>query len=334
MDTKITNLIKKKNLKLVRYEMKKVRNATKPELAERTGISLVTVNSLVKDLLKSGEVLEDAMVKPKLGRPAVTYKYNSEYQLGLVILMHEMGKKDIAYFSVCNLYGEKIARSEKLLGTITKESFDSTIDKLLLRYPAIQVIGFGLPVQEVNERLSISDYNGLLDVEFRSYIEEKYRLPVFIENDINAAVIGHCYLNNRLSNECVIGLYFPSKYEPGAGIYRNGELIKGRNGLAGEIKYLPLDIDYKQFGSKENVINHFALKVIKIFMCLYNPEKIIIYKEKNSYDFANKIETLCLSRIEKMLIPEIKVSNEINRDFENGMICLALEQLDNKNELE
>lgn len=312
---------------LIRDELKRVRTATKPLLAELTGISLVTVNSLIKDLVVSGEVLEDTVVQPQLGRPAVSYKYNSEYKLVLLIFMHEIEREDIANFIICNLYGEKIAVYKKTLNKITKESFNPTIEEILLNYTNIEVIGFGLPVVEIKGRLSISDYDDLLNIEFRSYIEDKFQKLVFIENDINAATFGFCCSNAIKKNECVVGLYFPQKYAPGAGIYRNGELVKGRDGLAGEIRYLPLNIDWEHFYYKEDTINQLIIKVIKIFMCLYNPEKIVIYRENNDYNFESKIEEICPSNIEKILIPEIIISDKLNADFENGMVHLALDQL-------
>lgn len=327
MNTKTMNLIKKKNIDLLRDEMKRIKTATKPQLAELTGISLVTVNSLIKNLVESKEVLEDTVVQPQLGRPAVTYKYNAEYKLALLIFTHEIDGEDIANFIVINLYGEKIAVYKKFLGEISIESFDSSIEEILLIYDNIEVIGFGLPAQEVNGRLSVSDYDNLRNVEFCSYIQVRFNKPVFIENDINAATVGYCCTNVQTKDECIIGLYFPSKYAPGAGIYRNGELIKGRDGLAGEIKYLPLNIDWEHFDYLEATVNQIVLKVIRIFMCLYNPDKIVIYKENVRYDFTSELEKICISSVEKILLPSIVISNNLNSDFENGMICLALEKL-------
>jgi len=315
---------------LIRNELKRVKVATKPQLAEITGISLVTVNSLIKDLVSSGEILEDTIVQPQLGRPALSYKYNSEYKLALLIFIHEIKKQDIAHFIICNLCGDKVAVFKKSFNRIKMDTFDSTIEEILSSYTNIEIIGFGLPAVEIKGRLSVSDYDALLNVEFGSYIENKFKRPVFIENDINAATFGYCCSKIINKNICVIGLYFPYKYAPGAGIYRNGELIKGRDGLAGEIRYLPLDIDWEQFDFDEDTVNQLITKVIKIFMCLYNPHKIVLYRESNGYNFATHVEKNCNTEIEHIIIPEIVISDSLNSDFENGMIHLALKQLNNE----
>lgn len=328
MNAKSTNPIRERNKNLLLQELKKVRTATKPQLASLTGISLVTVNALIKDLAESGEVTEDMAVQPQLGRPAASYKYNAAYKLALIIFMHESNKKDEAYFTVCNLYGESIFTVSKPLESVKLDSFDQTIEELLSEYPAIRIIGFGIPGQESGSRLIISDYDGLRDAELRPYMEDRFKLPVFVENDINAAIAGYCRLESFGNGKCAAGLYFPGKYAPGAGICRNGELIKGRDGLAGEIKYLPFGIDWEDSEYDEEAVNGHIVKVIQVFMCLYNPDRIVLYKEGAEFDFQRALEQECLSDIEKMMMPEIVISDRLNADFKTGMIHLALEKME------
>ena len=45
------NLIKDENLKVLRHVLRKEREAAKPQLAEKTGLSIVTIQSLIKTLL-------------------------------------------------------------------------------------------------------------------------------------------------------------------------------------------------------------------------------------------------------------------------------------------
>ncbi|MGP3785842.1 hypothetical protein [Paenibacillus sp. 1A_MP2] len=61
---KIANayLMKEININHVRQVMKRVETATKPQLASLTKLSVVTVNSLVKELCDLGELFEDETV--------------------------------------------------------------------------------------------------------------------------------------------------------------------------------------------------------------------------------------------------------------------------------
>lgn len=327
MVKKSNNIIKETNLNLIRSEMKKAKMATKPQLAELTKISLVTVNALMKELMETSEVIEDSVIQPQLGRPATLYKYNAEYSLALVIYMYEKNKMDVVNFSVCNLYGEVIKTLHNEIESITLEKIDLNISNLLTQYPNIKIIGFGVPGVEVDDQLIISDYTVFQDIKLSCYIENKFKKPVFVENDVNAAVVGYCYNHLEQKDKCVIGLYFPSKYAPGAGIYINERLVKGCKGLAGEIKFLPLGINWDTFDHEIEKVNDVIVKVMKTFMCLYNPDTIVLYQEKPGCDYLSKLHDICATSMEKMMIPEIIVSDNLNNDFENGMICLALERL-------
>lgn len=163
---------------------------------------------------------------------------------------------------------------------------------------------------------------------FTSYIEEKFQLPVIFENDINAAVEGYCYSHQVTEKQCVIGVYFPSKYPPGAGIYINGGIYKGRNGLAGEIKYLPFEIDWENFDYNEEQMKEIIIKTILSFCCMYNPDTIVIYGEGIPDTIAAEFKSRCNSEIEKIMIPEIVISKELNCDFEIGIKQIALKALE------
>ena len=90
------NLIKEKNLQKLRKALRQEKTATKSRLAELTGISVVTIQSLLQILIENGEAKEDEIVQPQLGRPAVSYRFCECAELMLVIFLLEKDKKDTA----------------------------------------------------------------------------------------------------------------------------------------------------------------------------------------------------------------------------------------------
>lgn len=328
MSTVNTNLQKEINLNKLRNAFKLKKIASKPQLAEQTGLSVVTINSLVSILVENGEVIEDVIMPSNGGRPATSYKFNNEFSLALVIYMYEQNSKDTVFICVSDLYGEIVDKIEKKMTEIKKDSFDSLIEKMLLKYPNIKVISFGMPGEEVNGRLLISDYKELKDQYFTTYIKEKFNLPVLFENDINAAIEGYCCSHGGTKSQCVIGIYFPSKYPPGAGIYINGGIYKGRNGLAGEIKYLPLGVDWENFSFDKVQMKEIILKTLLAFSCMYNPDIIVLYGDEISDNIISEFKGKCSSEIEKIMIPEIIISKELNHDFEIGIKQIALNYLE------
>lgn len=322
------NIIKNININKVRSALKASVTATKPQLAEITGLSVVTVNSLVNTLLEAGEVLTDTILNSDGGRPAASFRYNSKFRLALTIFMHEYKGQDTAFYCVTDLMGEVIERIEQNLSNVHVDSFDGIIEHLLCKYSPIKAICFGIPGGEVNQRLVISDYEKLKDQSLSGYISEKFHLPVHVENDINAAVIGYCQKNNVSNNKCVIGLYFPGKYPPGAGIYLNGDIYKGRNGLAGEIKYLPFGVDWESFDYNPVDMETLKIKTIQAFQCMFNPDTIVLYGEKPTDSISETIHEKCMSAAEKIMLPELIISTDLNTDFEAGVTKIALKMIE------
>lgn len=323
-------LVKEINLNKLRNAFKFKKIASKPQLAEFTGLSVVTINSLVNILVESGEVIEDIILPSNGGRPATAYRFNSEFTLALVIYMYEQRGEDTAFICVSNLYGETIEKIEKKMLEIKKDSFDSLIEEMVKKYTNIKVISFGMPGKEIDKRLLISDYKELKNELFTTYIKEKFKLPVIFENDINAAVEGYCYSHGVAEEQCIIGIYFPNKYPPGAGIYINGGIYKGRNGIAGEIKYLPFEVDWENFDFNESQMKEIMIKTILSFCCMYNPDNIVLYGEGIDDSIISEFEGRCNSEIEKIMIPPIIISKELNNDFEIGIKHIALKYLEPK----
>lgn len=328
------NLVKASNLDILRRALKEKRVATKPQLSELTGLSVVTINSLVNHLIENGEIIEGEMLPSGGGRPAVSYKFNSEYKLALIIYMNECNGENYAYIAVVNLYGEIIEKHKRIMGNIKLKSFDSIIEKILSKYPNIGVISFGMPVVEVSGRLLISDYQELENTFFTSYIKEKFNIPVLIENEVNLAIAGYAFTNKFPKDKTAIGIYFPSNYPPDAGIYINGKIYKGRNGLAGEIKYLPCNkIDWENFDYRVDKIKEVIINTILSFNCMYNPDLIVVYNDKINEAIIEEIINKCDSEIEKEMMAEIIISREINKDFETGIKHIALRELENFTEI-
>lgn len=249
--------------------------------------------------------------------------------------MYENNNQDTAYYSVSDMLGNIIYTYKEHLQDININSYNNTIKHIIQKYPKISAIGFGMPGEEFNGRMIISDYENLRNINFSQHIKNIFNIPVIIENDINCAIIGYCKNNSIAINECSIGLYFPNKYPPGASIIIDGKLHKGRDGLAGEIKYLPIwnngyPIDWDNFNF--NDINAFSEMIIRItlsFNSMYNPHRIVIYGDGIPSDIVKKMYEHCNSDIEKIMYPEIVLNKNFEKDFYLGINTITLNYLSN-----
>ncbi|NUU62180.1 ROK family protein [Paenibacillus agri] len=321
------NLIKEINLNHVRRVMKQVQTATKPQLSALTKLSVVTINSLVKDLVKYGELLEDELVSSSGGRPALNYRYNFNYHLALVLYMREYQGQDTVVATVINLQGDVLAREDYVMALFEKERLYAIINQFLVQYPSINVIGLGIPGQSVHGEITVSSHERLNGIRIIEDLQQEFGLPVVLENDVNAAVVGYCVEREPEEEQTVVGIYFPDKTPPGMGIYLDGRIVKGKDGMAGEIKFLPLHADWGSsldFQAFAEVVS----QTIHITNAILAPHKIVIYQQQmNPADWAQYWKEY-RAKHNMPVEPEVLLETTFQEDFEIGMKWLTLKELE------
>ncbi|MFM9277582.1 ROK family protein [Paenibacillus jiagnxiensis] len=320
-------LMKEINLNNVRQVMKRVETATKPQLAKLTNLSVVTVNSLVKELHDLGELFEDEIVPSNGGRPALTYRYNYDFSLALVIYIKEKQEQELVSVTVVNLEDHILVKEEHLMPVFDRQHFYEIIGHFLTLYPSIKVIGIGIPGQAVNGEITVTSHQELTGVRMIEEIESQFGLPVMVENDVNAAVIGYCAQQDLDDEQIVLGIYFPTKYPPGMGIYLDGKIVKGKNGMAGEIKFLPMDLDWN--GGMDKMT--FAGKVCQIIQtvnAVLAPDKIVIYQDTVEEETWKTVWETYQIRQPMPSYPEVILQQTFQQDFEAGMRWLTLKELE------
>ncbi|ASA20787.1 ROK family protein [Paenibacillus donghaensis] len=330
MDKASPNLMKEINLNTVRRAMKQHGKATKPQLAALTGLSVVTIQSLMKELIELGEVEEDALIPSNGGRPVLNYRFNYNHSLALVIHMNELQVEDIVFVAVFNLNGDPLLNREYSFKDIfNRKIFYRMLDELLALFPSIKVMGIGIPGQSVNGKIIVSSHQELQGVELAGELERRYGLPVVLENDVNAAVSGYCHHKQTAEEQCILGIYFPEKYPPGVGIYLNEGIVKGKNGMAGEIKFLPLNVDWYRAMTAEVFIET-VCTIVQTLSAVLAPDQIVIYREQIDVEAWRSGWDSYQSTHGLPSAPEIRISNAFYEDFKEGMKWLTLQALEPK----
>jgi predicted NBD/HSP70 family sugar kinase len=323
-----TAMVRELNTGLVRNTLRGERRATKHRIAEITGLSVVTVASVLRTLTERREAFAEALVPSRGGRPAREYRYNAGYACGAVIFGHEYQGKDTFFVRVVNLFGEILYAAKTKTPEIRLRSFEKILDGLIKSYPAVKMIGFGLPGREYNGVMTLNDYPYIEGSRFSDHYRNRYGLPVVFENDVNSAVLGYCGRHELSGDSGIVYIYFPRNYPPGAGILINGKLIRGWKNYAGELKWLPL-------GARPKIPRYdggrIVSRIIQSVSAVLNPEKIILAgdlfnpprKEARWIDPIRRIKKDCASVLGASC-PDILVSGEFTLDFERGIIGQTL----------
>lgn len=133
---------------------------------------------------------------------------------------------------------------------VLKDVFD-TIDTLIT--PEIKAIGIGVPsVVDVDEGIvyDVQYIPSWKVVPLKKILEERYLIPVYVNNDANCFAVGEHYFGKGRDVESMIGLTLGTGV--GAGIIINNKLYPGRNCGAGEfgmVDYLDKVYEYYCSGS-------------------------------------------------------------------------------------
>lgn len=327
MKKSTANIMKMNNMNNIRQVMMRVKTATKPQLAALTNLSVVTVNSLIKELIGRGEIVEDKIAPSSGGRPALTYRYDYNHSLALVITMRERQGKEVVSAAVINLENGVLLQEEHVVPALDRQRLLHIIKPILAAYPSIHVIGIGIPGQVVNGEITISSHHELTGFRMIDDIQSHFGIPVIVENDVNAAISGYCAQQHVEHDSCVLGIYFPSKYPPGMGIYLNGKVIKGKNGMAGEIKFLPFNLDWVQLMDHHDFLQAVCL-IIQTVNAVLAPDKIVIYQDRvEPHAWQSAWETYQQKQV-MASYPKVVQHMTFQEDFEAGMRWLTLQALE------
>jgi glucokinase len=127
------------------------------------------------------------------------------------------------------------------------EALSGLISKL--NPASVSAIGIGVPTVVDVERgivynaTNIKDWK---DVPLKDILQEKFNVPVFVNNDANCFVAGEKHFGKAKGLKSVVGLVVGTGL--GTGLIINNQLYEGRNCGAGEICNLPyLEKNYEYY---------------------------------------------------------------------------------------
>ncbi|ACZ00800.1 ROK family transcriptional regulator [Streptobacillus moniliformis] len=208
---------------------------TRMDLSLKLNISPAAISKTMKKLIEENLVLEDDTLSSKGGRPRKILKINSEYKKVIGI---NFGPGFI-YISVSKIDGSIIETrkkkfqfkvSQKLITLLTDE-----LDLLFERYNKNEILGIGLAVNGiVNTRDGSSIFSPHLkwsNIKLREYLENKFNLPVIVDNDVRAMLKAEIYKVKKLSNV----MYIYIRDGIGSSIMINNKIFEGVNFCTGEI---------------------------------------------------------------------------------------------------
>lgn len=239
-------LVKRINKALVLNTIRKKDVIFRAEIAKKTGLNRSTVSALVDELLADGLILETGTGVSQGGRKPVILSINKDF--GSVIGI-DLGVNYI--LSVLTNFAGDILWEKRLIvptNVPQQQRLDdlySLIEETLRHAPptvrGIIGIGVGVPgIVNYQEGLILLAPNlRWKNVHLRTMIEERFHIPVCIDNEANAGAIGEKWFG--MGKKASDFVYVSAGTGIGTGIIINNELYRGASGLAGEMGHMTID---------------------------------------------------------------------------------------------
>jgi len=156
-----------------------------------------------------------------------------------------------------------------------------TIDALIAK--DVAAIGIGVPsVVDVEEGIvyDVQYIPSWKEVPLKRTLEERYKRPVFVNNDANCFALGEYYFGKGRGATSMIGLTIGTGL--GGGVIVNNKLFPGRNCGAGEFGLLPYkDNILEYYCSGSFFQNVHGLEGVKVFEQAKkgDPQALALYAE-------------------------------------------------------
>ncbi|GLX66203.1 ROK family transcriptional regulator [Paenibacillus glycanilyticus] len=241
-------LIKKINTSIVLEAVLKNAPLSRAQISELTGLNKATVSNLVQDLIDSDLILEIGPGESSGGRKPVMLLFNGKagYAVGI-----DLGVNYIRGV-LSDLEGNVVAELQRSLKKhqleFTLKELVQCIEELIGKAPLSPygIVGIGIGVPGI-----VDDQGSILfapnlewqDVEMQRLLEERFQLPVTIDNEANAGAQGE--QKYGIGRGIAHQIYVSVGIGIGTGIILNKELYKGATGFSGELGHLSIEFNGK-----------------------------------------------------------------------------------------
>jgi glucokinase-like ROK family protein len=247
------NLVRKLNSALVLDTLRRQAPISRAELAATTGLTRSTISSIVRSLLEDGLIRETTYQSDRIGRPGLLLELDPSGGFALGIELGVDFVSAIVTDFATNILWQTRCDSDPEDGQIAiMERTFSVAEKALEKSQLLGLrplgIGIGVPglVDFQRGELKLAPNLKWENIPVRLMWTQRFNLPVFVENEANAAALGEYYFGAARGVKTFI--YISAGYGLGAGIMIDGKLFRGSHGYAAEIGHMTLDPHGEQCG--------------------------------------------------------------------------------------
>lgn len=211
-------------------------------IASRLGLTKATVSTIVQVLLDRELIQEIGSDDTKKGRKPILLKLDQD--CGYIISL-DLASETITLMTAnllggnCHIYQYAFPkRIDQLIPSLI-----SYIQAALDTLPPSRygLLGISLAIHGVvhHNRIIFLPYSSYENLDLITPLSDVFQVPVFMENEANLSVLGEWHFFHQ-TNEM---LYISVHSGIGVGVIMRNQLVKGKNGFAGEFGHSIIQID-------------------------------------------------------------------------------------------
>ena len=224
--------------------------ATRPQLAAATGLSLVTVNHVVAKLSRSGEVRSLGVVPSGGGRPVQLYGINPGHGCHIIIRLAKEGNLLRGELEQLDMTGTLQHHKSANFAYIDSESFDGWLDPIMRRHHIRSITLYTDAPADLKETAY--------------HLQKRYGCKV---RTPSCATL----LSARKDGELTLCL--PDGAEA-SGAYVHG----GKTQSCGTLSLLPLPCNWQEIDHTDRVLlEETVARLLQILICILAPTRICLY---------------------------------------------------------
>ncbi|MDQ7037332.1 MAG: ROK family transcriptional regulator [Anaerolineae bacterium] len=220
--------------------LRKHPSQTRAKLSKQTGLTRSTISNLTDELITKNFVHEVGYEPSSGGRRGILLELNPQGGSAIAVKINASSVQ----CALSNFVGE-ISWHKLIPLTSTKTDYVLDIAKNLIQeaiqqnHNNVPILGIGVGATGLISDEGIVIYSKFMDwenVNFRPDWENKFNLPVSVDNEVSLAAFGENHYGAGMKDSHFI--FVEIGYGLGAGVVIDGQLYQGKNGYAGEIGYL------------------------------------------------------------------------------------------------
>jgi predicted NBD/HSP70 family sugar kinase len=215
--------------------------STSADISSYTGKSIPHVIKVLNELVEEGCVAEKGFATSSGGRKPLNYSLIPDTHFLLSVSMDQFSIQ-MVIVDMNNRFITDVKRYEIDLWNLEPDAFVNYLQSFIeeCKISKRDVIGIGITMPGfVNTADGVNyTYLKVADQTLVEYVQQRIRIPVFLENDSTAIALGEQKFGiaANVNNVMVLNL----GWGIGLGMILNGKIFRGNNGLAGEFSHIPL----------------------------------------------------------------------------------------------